>query len=57
MWAWGAEALEKGSAPVEWAPFAECLFGAALLVMMLVVLIVAMIVVKLVEIEQKYKRT
>jgi len=30
VWAWGAEALEEGSAPVEWAPFAECLFGAAL---------------------------
>ena len=38
MWAWGAEALEKGSAPVVWAPFAECLFGAALLLLMLAVL-------------------
>ena len=38
MWAWGAEALEKGSAPVEWVPFAECLFGAALLLLMLAVL-------------------
>ena len=35
MWAWGAEALEKGSAPVVWARFAECLFGAALPVLML----------------------
>ena len=38
VWAWGAEALEKGSAPVEWVPFAECLFGAALLLLMMAVL-------------------